>query len=99
MNLFAICTSNHMFRREIYDKLPESIFENIKILKIARVIYPKNFPNQTCSHWLITPNQKALCIETNRSDNYRSLSRQLKKNFVNGAMLITINRVINDVIL
>ena len=31
--------------------------------------------------------------------NYKSASEQLKNNFVNGAMLITINRVFNDVIL
>ena len=28
-------------------------------------------------------------------DNYKSVSRQLQNNYVNGAMLITINRVIN----
>ena len=26
---------------------------------------PKNRPKQTYGYWLITPNQKALCIETN----------------------------------
>ena len=31
--------------------------------------------------------------------NYKSASGQLKNNFANGAMLITINRVTNDVIL
>ena len=31
--------------------------------------------------------------------NYKSASEQLKNNFVNGAMLIAINRVFNDVIL
>ena len=35
-----------------------------KFLKIAKVTYPKS-PNQTCSYWLITPNQQTLCIETN----------------------------------
>ena len=28
-------------------------------------------------------------------DNYKSVSRQLQNNYVNGVMLITINRVIN----
>ena len=36
-----------------------------KFLKITRVIYPKNHPNQTSGYWLITPNQQTLCIETN----------------------------------
>ena len=81
---------------------PDAFLKISNFSKITRVIYPKNFPNQTCSHWLITPNQKALCIKTNifsTTGNYRSSSRQLKNNFVNGAMLITINRVINNVIL
>ena len=45
---------------------------------------------------------KTLCIEINTFlavGNYKSASRKLKNNFVNGAMLITINCVINDVIL
>ena len=73
-----------------------------KFSKITRVIYPKNLPNQTSGYWLITQNQKTLCIETNiflTAGNYRSASGQLNNNSVNGAMLITINRVINDVIL
>ena len=73
-----------------------------KFLKITRVIYPENLPNRICGYWLITPNQKTLCIETNTfltAGNYKSGSGQLKNNSVNGAMLITINRVINDVIL
>ena len=66
-----VCTSNHMFGRAIWDKLPECIFENFEItrvkrgqfqnfLKIARMIYSKNCPNQTCDYWLITPNQQTL---------------------------------------
>ena len=54
----SICTSNHMFGRTIWDKLPNTIFEILEILKflkIARVIYPKNRPNQKCGYWLITP--------------------------------------------
>ena len=31
--------------------------------KIARVIYSKNRPNQTCDYWLITSNQQTLCIK------------------------------------
>ena len=65
-----------MFGRKIWDKLPECIFKNFeitrvkqgqfqKIPKFARVIYPKNRPNQTRGYWLITPNQQTLCIETN----------------------------------
>ena len=40
-------------------------FKISKFSKITRVIYPKNCPNQTCTYWLITPNQQTLCIETN----------------------------------
>ena len=55
----AICTSNPMFGRAVWNELPECI------LKITRVVYPKNCPNKTCDHWSITPNQQILCIETN----------------------------------
>ena len=29
------------------------------------MIYPQNFPNQTCDFWLITQNQQTFCIEVN----------------------------------
>ena len=54
----SICTSNHMFGRAIWDKLPKCIFKNLEILqfsKILIVIYPKNHTNQKCGYWLITP--------------------------------------------
>ena len=35
------------------------------LVVMQRVVYPQNFPNQTCNYWLITPNQQTLCIETN----------------------------------
>ena len=57
--------------------------------KITRVIYPKNNLNQTCDYWLITPNQETLCIKTSIFN-----SQQLQNNTVNGAVSITINRVI-----
>ena len=47
----------------IWDKLLEYIFEYFEIARvkrfsnITRVIYPQNFPKQTCGYWLITPNQ------------------------------------------
>ena len=48
-----------MFGRAIRDIFGECIFENFEIaqLKLTRVIYPKN-------DWLITPDQKTLCVET-----------------------------------
>ena len=48
-----------MFGRAIRDIFAECIFENFEIarLKLTRVIYPKN-------DWLITPDQKTLCVET-----------------------------------
>ena len=82
---FTICTSNHIFGRAIYNKLPEWNDSNFKIfnLKITRVTYPRNLPNQTYRCWLIIPNQKTLCIETNiflSAGNYKSASGQLKSN-------------------
>ena len=41
----SIFTSNHMFERAIWDKLPWCIYENLEILKFSkttRVIYPQN---------------------------------------------------------
>ena len=72
----GVCTSNHLFGRVSWDKLPEYVFETFEtapikqgqfqkfILNFTRVIYPKNCSNQTCHYWLITPNQQTLCIET-----------------------------------
>ena len=114
-NLLAksISTSNHMFERVIWDKLPKCIFEkfwnclgkkraNSKISKIIKVIYIKYFPNRICDYWLITPNQQTLCIETNiyflTLGNYKSMSVQLQNNTVNCAMWITTNCVTNQVI-
>ena len=92
--------------------VPESIFEilklpewsegNFKIFKNCEGDLIPKFPEQNSAYWLITPNQKTLCIKTNilvTADNYKLASRQFKNNPVNGALLITINRVINDVIL
>ena len=47
----AISTSNHMFRRALWNKLSGYIFENC--------------PDQTRGYWLITQNQQTLCIEIN----------------------------------
>ena len=37
----------------------------LKFSKITKVIYSKNSKNQICDYWLITPNQRTLCNETN----------------------------------
>ena len=105
-------TSNHVSGRAFWDKLPECIFENFEIsktraiskfLKITRVIYLKNCPNQPCSYWLITQNQQTLCIETTifwqwavtKSASGQLQNRgKLQNNSDNGTNLITINRVI-----
>ena len=55
-----ISSSNHKLGKATWDKSPECKFS-----KIARVIYPKNCPNRTWAHWLITTNQQTFCIETN----------------------------------
>ena len=67
-NNWIINTTNHIFGRVIWSKFPEYIFENFEISnfsKIAKVIYPKNCPNQTCDYWLTTPKQQTPCVETN----------------------------------
>ena len=59
------------------------------------MIYPKNHPKLTCDYWLITPNQQKLCIETKSFESGQlQNSGQFQKNTVNGAMSISINRVI-----
>ena len=60
----SISTSNHMFGRATWDKLPKCIFEKCpsktravsKVSKIKKMIYTKNLPSQTSDYWLITPN-------------------------------------------
>ena len=85
-----------MFVRAIWDKLPECIFKIkftraiSKFSKITRVIYPKSRPNQTWS-LVITLNQQTLCIETD-------IFQQQSINYVNGAILIPIKRVIKRLI-
>ena len=34
--LLHICTTNHMFDRAIWDKLPECIFENFEITRVKQ---------------------------------------------------------------
>ena len=98
-----------MFGRAIWDKLPKYIFENSEIpkfSKITSVTYPKNYWNQTCSYWLITPNQKTLWknLISFNSGQLQLASGQLENscwlqhNTINGAMSVTINCVINQVI-
>ena len=72
-----------------------------KFPKITRVIYPQNCPIRRCDYLLITPNQKTFFIETSilTAGNYKSASRQLQNNTVNGAMSITLNLVIRMIIL
>ena len=64
-----------------------------KFSKITEVIYPKTCPNQPCDYWLITTNQQTVRIETNVFN-----SEQLQNNTFNGAMSITINRVVTGII-
>ena len=74
-----------MFGRAILDKLPDCI-KNHKGGLSPKIAWT--------NMWLLLNHTKlTLWIETS---NYKSSSRQLKENSVNGsAMLITINRVIN----
>ena len=43
----TISTNSHMFERAIWDKLPESIFENFKIARVKR----GQFENFQESRW------------------------------------------------
>ena len=90
-----------MFVRATWDKLPKCIFKiyliqihegNFEVFKrvFTRVIYPKSRPNQTWS-LVITLNQQTLCIETD-------IFQQQSINYVNGAILIPIKRVIKRLI-
>ena len=73
----SISTSNHMFGRAIWDKLPKCIVENFEIAwvkqgqlqnfkKITSMIYSKSCLNQLCDYWLNTPKQQTLWSETNK---------------------------------
>ena len=45
-----VCTSNHMLRRAIWDKLPEGVFENFEIARVNR----RQFQNfQKSPGWFI----------------------------------------------
>ena len=103
--------SNHMFVRAIWDKLPECIFENLKLpernegnFKVFKNHEGNLSPKLPESNmWLLVNYTKA---KNNlywnwyllTAGNYTSTSGQLQNNTVNGAMLITMNRVINDII-
>ena len=66
-NYLLISTSNHMFGRVIWGKLPECIFENFnfEILKNREGDLFQNRSNEKCGYWFITPKQEILCTETN----------------------------------
>ena len=76
-----------------------------KFSKITMVIYPKNCSNQSCDYWFITPNQHfALKLISFNSSQLQISEREIRKqlwlqnNTVKGAMSITTNCVINQVI-
>ena len=109
-NLLAksISTSNHMFGRAIWDKLPKCIFENFEIAWVKWGQF-QNF--QKSWGWLLPelpePNMWLLVNHTKptvTASNYKSASKQLEysgqlqNNTVNNAMLKTTNRVIDKVI-
>ena len=83
-----------MFRRVIWDNLPECIFEKKSwdwfIPKIARTEHViAGLSHQTNKHFVLKLT----------ADNYKSASGQLQNNTVYGAMSITINCVISYSIL
>ena len=80
-----------MFGTAIWEKLPECIFENFQ--KSRGWFIPKNRPNQTCDYWLITP-KKRFVLKLISFNSGQIQIRQLQNNTINGAMSITINRVI-----
>ena len=70
-----------------------------KFSRIAKVIYPPISPEPNT--WLLVKHNKpTLCIESNvlTAGNYKLARGQLQNNTVNGAMPITINRVIRKII-
>ena len=78
-------------------------FQNFQ--KSRGVIYPQNRPNQTWDYWLITLNQQTLFVlkliyfnGEQLQIRKRAITKQwrLQNNSINGAMSITINRVINE---
>ena len=78
-----------MFGRAIWDKWPEFIFENFEV-DFTRMIYPKNPPNHhTRPKITLYWNQYILTAR-----NYKSVTGPLQNNFITGATLITINRLI-----
>ena len=87
-------------RGAIWDKLLGCIFENnFKFSKITRVIIPKiAWTKYVLTGWSHQSNIR--CVLKLISFDSRPLqnSGQLQKNSVNGAVLITTNRVINSII-
>ena len=94
-----------MLGRAVWDKLPEFIFENFEI---ARVKFFKNHEGDLSQKspettmWLLvnhTKPTKSLYWNWHllRAGNYKAASGQLPNNTVNGAMSISINRVITKI--
>ena len=79
----------------VWDKLPECIFENFEI---ARVKFFKNHDGDLSQK---SPETTTKYLYWNwhllRAGNYKSASGQLQNNTVNGAMSISINRVITKI--
>ena len=95
---FFCTSSNHMFRRAVWDKLPECIFENLEILKFSKItrgIYPKHVitgeSHEANKHFV----SKLIYFN---SGQLKISERAIVNNTVNGAVLITINLVISAVI-
>ena len=86
----AISTSNPMLERAIWDKLPESIFENIEIARVKRGWFiPKIARNK---HVITGESHQANKLFVLKLISFKS--GQLQNNTVNGAMSISINCVI-----
>ena len=99
-----ISTSNHMFGRAIWDKLPECIFENFEI-KREHFQISKNHEGDLsqispeANIWLLVNHTKpSNTLYLNEylliAGNYKSAGGQFKNNSIDGTILITINRVI-----
>ena len=83
--VLIISTSNHLFGRSIWYKLPSAFLKililpeqnekNFRFFKNHEGFSFQKILNETCDYWLIAPNQLTLCTETNifqqRAANYK----------------------------
>ena len=69
-----------------------------KFLEVTGAIYPKNHPKQICGYCLTHQTRKYFLLKLIFFNSAQlQIRKQLQNNSVNGAILITINHVINTI--